>query len=320
MNFSPHASRPHGSLSLASDQERFAGELFDRLWATYRSRVQYVGDYEDLLTSAGAQFVNDHIALRTFASQQPQTGISSISRPLEALGYRPAGVYHFEDKHLNAVHYQHRNAALPKIFISELKIWELSLASRQLIHGVLGSHRPPLAEDILHELTGLPEQVARREALMGQMVAQFHELPWDVPERSDVERLNAESQYAAWVLVHGYNVNHFTALVNSHQVPSLDDLEKTVGALRARGVPMKADIEGVAGSKLRQTATEAVHIDVNVREGGRLTVCPWTYAYFELAERGIVEDPETGEHVRFEGFLGPQATQLFEMTRVKPRH
>jgi hypothetical protein len=43
---------------------------------------------------------------------------------------------------------------------------------------------------------------------------------------------------------------------------------------------------------------------------------PWTYAYFELAERGEVAD-ESGRRGRFEGFLGPQATQLFEMTKVK---
>jgi hypothetical protein len=41
----------------------------------------------------------------------------------------------------------------------------------------------------------------------------------------------------------------------------------------------------------------------------------WSYAYFELAERGTVLDPDSGQRRRFEGFLGPQATQLFEMTK-----
>ena len=117
------------------------------------------------------------------------------------------------------------------------------------------------------------------------------------------------------MLVHGYNVNHFTSLINSHGVASLDDIEKTIEALRDAGVPMKAEIEGAPGSKLRQTATEAAVIDVPVSESGRETIMPWTYAYFELAERGDVTDPETGRKQRFEGFLGPQATNLFEMTR-----
>ena len=36
---------------------------------------------------------------------------------------------------------------------------------------------------------------------------------------------------------------------------------------------------------------------------------------FELAERGEVTDPDSGARQRFEGFLGPQATQLFDMTK-----
>jgi hypothetical protein len=130
---------------------------------------------------------------------------------------------------------------------------------------------------------------------------------------SEINAVNKESQFAAWVLVHGYRVNHFTALVNSHGVEALDDIDKTVAVLREAGVPMKSDIEGAKGSKLRQTATEAVMTDVVVADG----VLPWTYAYFEIAERGEVTDPESGRTGRFEGFLGPQATNLFDMTKVK---
>jgi hypothetical protein len=144
----------------------------------------------------------------------------------------------------------------------------------------------------------------------------FSRLPWDLPEKADVVAVNEVSQYAAWVLVHGYNVNHFTSLINSHGVAALDDIEKTVTALQEAGLPMKAEIEGQRGSKLRQTATQAVVIDVSVRESGQAVQLPWTYAYLELAERGEVVDPQTGRACRFEGFLGPQATQLFEMTRV----
>jgi hypothetical protein len=100
-------------------------------------------------------------------------------------------------------------------------------------------------------------------------------------------------------------------------VPALDDIEKTIAALSAAGVPMKKDIEGERGSKLRQSATEAVNIDVDVLEGGQALKMPWSYAYFELAQRDEQVDPQSGKRVRFEGFLGPQATNLFEMTRVK---
>ena len=44
---------------------------------------------------------------------------------------------------------------------------------------------------------------------------------------------------------------------------------------------------------------------------GKLT---WSYAYYELAERGKVPGPD-GKPVLFQGFLGAQATNLFEMTK-----
>jgi hypothetical protein len=309
---------PHQQIAAGDDRERFTARLLDTLWDRYRERVAWVGAYERVISETGATFVNDHIAFRTFACQRPLTGIASISRIFETLGYRAAGCYNFDDKHLTAIHYEHPNRELPKLFISELRVWELSEAAQAIITGTLAEHREPVATPVLARLSSLADvrldPRSEAEVLAG-VTDQFHLLPWPTPERSDVETVNRESQYAAWVLVHGYNVNHFTSLINSHGVAALDDIEKTVSALRSAGVPMKADIEGAPGSRLRQTATEAVVIDVPVREAGRDVTIPWTYAYFELAERGEVSDPDTGQRRRFEGFLGPQATQLFEMTR-----
>jgi hypothetical protein len=131
-----------------------------------------------------------------------------------------------------------------------------------------------------------------------------------------VRKVNESSQYGAWVLLHGYNVNHFTGYVNRHGVEKIGDIEKLIAELKGRGVPMKPEIEGVRGSKLRQTSTEAVRVPVKVRGAdGAMREIEWTYAYMEYAERGFVE--ENGEKVLFQGFLGPQASQLFEMTRLK---
>ena len=152
---------------------------------------------------------------------------------------------------------------------------------------------------------------------MESVCVQIETLPWSPPSQNSVPELNDASQYAAWVAVHGFNVNHFTSLINSHGVESLNSIDKTVEALRRVGVPMKVNVEGEIGSRLRQTATEAVVIDVKVASAEGETSMPWTYAYFELAERGQITDAESGKTVRFEGFLGPQATHLFDMTRVK---
>jgi len=308
---------PHKNVPTSTAREKFCAELFDTLWDTYRSRVSYVQTYEKVIKQAGATFVNDHIAFRTFATQQPLAGIATISRIFEALGYRAAGSYHFDDKQLSAIHFQHANQQFPKLFISELRVWELPAEARAVVEKTARSHRPAICGDTLGALARLDRDNQPAAELLPQVVAQFHELPWLLPAKCDVEKLNKVSQYAAWVLVHGYNVNHFTSLINSHGVPALDDIEKTIAALEKAGVPMKKEIEGERGSKLRQTATEAVTIDVQVHERGVPTNMPWTYAYFELAQRDMVTDASTGKKVRFEGFLGPQATNLFEMTKVK---
>ena len=309
-------SGPHRAIPVQTAREKFCAALFDALWDRYRQRVSYVQTYEKVIREATATFVNDHIAFRTFATQQPLAGISTISRIFEALGYRAAGSYHFDDKQLSAIHFQHANPQFPKLFISELKVWELPPAPRAIVEKTVRAHRPAIGSDVLAALAQLDKDASPAADLLPRTLAQFHELPWILPAKDDVAALNKVSQYAAWVLVHGYNVNHFTSLINSHGVPALDDIEKTIAALQKAGVPMKAEIEGERGSKLRQTATEAVTIDVAVHDRGTPTTMPWTYAYFELAQRDTVTDPATGKKVRFEGFLGPQATNLFEMTRV----
>src|SRR5262245_35973538 len=308
---------PHRAIPVSSARERFCAELFDTLWDRYRQRVSYVQTYERVIRDAKATFVNDHIAFRTFATQQPLAGIATISRIFEALGYRSAGSYHFDDKQLSAIHFQHPNPQFPKLFISELRLPNLPAEARTIIERTTRNHRPAVSVDVLAALANLDKDGKPAADLLPRIVGEFHHLPWMLPARDEVEKLNKVSQYAAWVLVHGYNINHFTSLINSHGVPALDDIEKTISALEKAGVPMKKEIEGERGSKLRQTATEAVTIDVAVHDRGVPTKMPWTYAYFELAQRDAVVDLATGKKVRFEGFLGPQATNLFEMTRVK---
>ena len=113
------------------------------------------------------------------------------------------------------------------------------------------------------------------------------------PVRAAIEAVKPASQYGAWLLAFGRKVNHFTACV--------DDVERWQKKLVAAGVPMKAEIEGERGGPLRQTATHAALADVRLADG---TWRKLPYAYFEVAER------RNG----FDGFLAPQARQLFDMT------
>jgi len=294
---------------MASARDAFLGELFDALWRRYRERVSYARVYEDVLKSHGGTFRNDHVAFRTIASQKPWSGLAAVARPFEALGYTAAATYRFPDKNLSSIHLAPPSPDLPKVFVSELRAWELPPRARRIALSAAAKAKPSLTDDDLAELhacAGLPR--ARRAALLARLLAHF-DRPWPVPAKADVAALERDSQFGAWVLLHGNAVNHFTASIDAHGVDSLGDIEKTVAALKAAGVPMKPEIEGARGSKLRQSSTQAVVIPTPMRVGARTAQVPWTYAYFELAERPLVDGR------RFEGFLGGQATNLFEMTR-----
>jgi hypothetical protein len=288
---------PHRAITPRGKKEELLLSLLDALWAEYRERVPYARVYEQVVERAGGTFLNDHIAFRTVAWQRPASGIFSVSRLFEALGYCAAGCYEFPDKRLSSLHFRHENPSFPKLFVSQLRAWELSLGTRRALGRSLEAARAPLALDRL----AAPKNAAA--------LARELSRPWPAPQRKDLLAVEKESQFGAWVLVHGHAVNHFTASVDAHGCEALSDIEKTVAALRAAGVPMKAEIEGERGAKLRQSATEAASIEVEVLDGRKKVRVPWTYAYFELAER----------RGGFDGFLGPQAAQLFEMTRRGPK-
>jgi hypothetical protein len=132
-----------------------------------------------------------------------------------------------------------------------------------------------------------------------------------------VEEVNKVTQYGAWVLLHGYAVNHFTGYVNRQNTAKYPDIDATVSGLVNLGVPMKAEIEGNIACGLRQTATQAVKEMVTVLDdnSGAEIQIPWTYAYYEIAQRYPVEI-EPGKQILFDAFLGKNAQQLFEMTRI----
>jgi hypothetical protein len=56
--------------------------------------------------------------------------------------------------------------------------------------------------------------------------------------------VNKVSQFAAWTLLHGNSVNHFTAYINYQKVEGWDDIESTMKALEDAGIPIKPAIEG----------------------------------------------------------------------------
>lgn len=294
--------------------------LLESLWNKYISRVSYAKRYMDLVLEKGGTVVNDHIALRTFnthTGEQPE-GIRAIKHLLNYLGYVPVEKYEFKKKKLKAVHFEHPNELFPKIFVSQLEVELLPEWARQIINNTVRD-TPYLISDqslellaILKEEGEMPKVAA--EALVLDLT-QYFRRPWQAPAKEDVLKINDVSQYAAWTLLHGNSINHFTALINNQGVKEWPDLEATCKGLEVAGIPMKETIEGEKGTKLRQSATQAVKEDVDVMGEDGPDKINWTYAYYELAERDYVE--ENGIRKLFSGFLGDQATHLFDMTRTR---
>ena len=252
-------------------------QLLDLLWARYARSVPYARTFVQL---AGGHFRNDHVALRSL--QRAGSGIDLIAPVFERLGYRRAGSYDFPDARLDAIHLSHPDG-LPRVFISELRVSELSPRARQILSALPPDEPPP----VVH-----PGPVAPSADLIAKLADWFC-APALIPSEADLLELERESQYGAWMLLFGREVNHFTAAV--------DDVEIWAAKMAAAGVPMKGEIEGEKGAGLRQTASKAAPRAVRTDRGTR----EWPYAYLEIAER----------NGGFDGFVAKQARQLFEMTK-----
>jgi len=231
--------------------------LVDALWDRYAAHVPYARKFVEL---AGGDFRNDHVAFRSLS-------MAPFVRAFEGLGWKTAGAYDLADVHLSAVYLRKEGA--PRVFVSELRTAEL----------------PPRARELLSRL---PEG----EPFDGTP-GWFRAPSASLVTGSELLELERESQYAAWLMLFGREVNHFTA--------SVSDVELWQGRMREAGIPMKDEIEGAPGAGLRQTATRASLRRVQLRDGER----DWPYAYLEIAER----------NGGFDGFIDKQARQLFDMTK-----
>ena len=230
--------------------------LLDSLWERYAAQVPYARTFVQL---AGGQFQNDHVAFRSLDLQP-------IAQVFEDLGWKRAGEYDFPETHLNAIHLS--KPGEPRVFVSDLRVADLS----------------PRAREILAQLPPDPPYDGTPDWFRG---------PGLRPSESELLELERESQYGAWLLLFGREVNHFTA--------SVPDVALWQRKMSAAGIPMKDEIEGAPGAGLRQTATRAAPREVQLRERRR----DWPYAYLEIAER----------NGGFDGFVAAQARQLFDMTR-----
>ena len=112
-------------------------EVLDGLMQKYIERVPDVALIIDAMIREGViekgkDIENDHIAFRTLGV--PHLGVGSLEKIFLYYGYTKRDYYFFEEKKLNAWWYAPPAAGMPRIFLSELRVSDLSLSSRSIIN------------------------------------------------------------------------------------------------------------------------------------------------------------------------------------------
>lgn len=259
--------------------------IFDKLWQDYTQRNPQAKRIYDLFVSEGETIYNDHIALRTLSD--PRINIDALAQPFIKNGYKQGGDYHFPNKKLYAKHFEHKSdSSAPLVFISQLNMADVSDFVRDTLESCI--------EQIPYEIISEPERL-----LLAQR-------PWLLPSYEIYKQLMQESEYAAWIYVHGYRANHFTISVNRLQ--KYDTLEKVNQFLKDHNFVLNdagGEIKGTADDLLEQSSTMAEKIRLNFKEG----VYEVPSCYYEFARRYHDKNSRL-----YKGFVAASADKIFEST------
>jgi len=247
---------------------------------------------------------NDHIAFRTMGV--PQLGIQSLEKIFLHYGYTKKSAYHFPEKKLDAFWYAPPAPHFPRIFISELRVQDLSPQARQLILSYTGEVKSDPVDALNLDDAGAVDSF-------------LHSGLWRLPTLEDYKLLAAESEYAAWVIYNRYYLNHFTISVHNlptgyNTIPEFNAfLERKGFTLNNAGGKMKVSPD----DGLLQSATVANMITATFANN---ETYPIAGSYVEFAERKVLPqfahlpaDQVKREHRR-DGFEAGNADKIFEST------
>jgi hypothetical protein len=256
------------------------------------------------MISRETEIVNDHIAFRTLGV--PNLGITSLEKIFLFYGYRKRDYYFFPEKKLNAWWYAPPDPWLPRIFISELRVADLSAGAQEIIH----RYTNRLLSDPVDWLD-------LANAL--DVDRYLHTSPWGLPSVADYDALASESEYAAWTIYNRYYLNHYTMAVHGLK-QGFNTLELFNAFLERYGIMLNdagGKIKQSQDGFLLQSSTVAGMVDATF-SGGEKKLIPGSYV--EFAERRVLKEfthlPESeirDEHRR-EGFEAKNADKIFEST------
>ena len=283
--------------------------VLNGLMRRYKERVPDVGIILNAMVADGVvdhtdHIENDHIAFRTMGV--PHLGIQSFEKIFLHYGYQKMDHYFFEGKKLDAWWYSPPRETDPRIFVSELRVNDLSDESQRIIK----SYTDEVASDPVDALD--LDNGAEVDAFL-------HRPLWRTPTAGDYQSLLNESEYAAWVIYNRYYLNNFTISVHNlpegyNTVATFNDfLEKNGIRLNTSGGKIKISPDG----GLLQSATVAEMINAEFADGEHLKI---SGSYVEFAERKVLPEftsiPQseiTRKHRR-DGFEAANADKIFEST------
>lgn len=283
-------------------------KIMAALFTPYRERVPDVEKIVNAMQHKGmiaqeSDIENDHVAFRTLGV--PHLGLASFEKIFLHYGYTKMDSYFFAKKKLDAYWYAPPDPKYPRIFISELRVQDLSEASQKIIYSFTQS----ITSDPVDALDlDNAEQVG----------AFFHQPLWKLPTAQVYESLASESEYAAWVIYNRYYLNHYT--ISVHALPVYNTLEKfnvfleEIGVvLNTAGGKIKVSPDGL----LRQSSSVAKMIEATFACGTK-QVIPGSYVEFAerlaLAEFQHLVSSELRREHRREGFEAGNADKIFEST------
>ncbi len=286
--------------------------VLDGLMRRYSQRVPDVSRaiecmIDDGLISCADDVENDHIAFRTMGV--PHLGIKSFEKIFTHYGYQRRDPYFFAEKKLDAFWYAPPEAHYPRIFVSELRVGDLSEEAQRIIR----SYTDEVTSDPVDQL----------DLDDGQQVDEYLHRPlWRTPTWDDYQRLMQESEYAAWVIYNRYYLNHFTVSVHNlpkhHTIDTFNEFLEGHGfKLNDSGGKSKKSPDGL----LNQSSTVAAMVEAEFSDGQGGTVQKMiSGSYVEFAERRVLPQyadlppNEVKRNHRRDGFEAQNADRIFEST------
>tara|TARA_B100001564_G_scaffold133719_1_gene112063 strand:- start:870 stop:1775 length:906 start_codon:yes stop_codon:yes gene_type:complete len=284
-------------------------EILESLFLVYSKRVPDVNKITTAMIKKGLvnnqnEIVNDHIAFRTMGVKN--LGINSFEKIFLKHGYKKMDFYHFDAKKLDAYWYAPPSNDLPRIFISELKVDNLSINAQEIIK----SYTNTVTNDPIDKI----------DLNSSLEVSKYLQTPlWRLPTKNDYESLLFESEYAAWVIYNRYYLNHYT--ISVHDLPGeYSDLNQFNEFVKSLGIKLNKSGGEIKVSKdklLRQSSSVANQIEAKFSEGEKKLIAG---SYVEFAERNILPEFSKINNLKIErkhrreGFETGNADKIFEST------